>query len=58
MLTLDANRCPACSKKATCPDRKMFLQVLGPVVAERNADDEAERLGGDAVIILNCRGDR
>ncbi|WP_316348474.1 hypothetical protein [Desulfuromonas acetoxidans] len=58
MFTLDTSRCPACSKKEKCPDRKMFIQLLSPALAERNADDEKEQLGGDGVIILSCRGDR
>lgn len=55
MWTIDMNRCPACSKKETCPDRKLFLRLLGETLATRNADDEAERSGGDGVIIISCK---
>jgi hypothetical protein len=55
MWTIDMNRCSACSKKDICPDRKMLLKTLSPLLAERNANDEAETAGGDGVIIVSCR---
>lgn len=55
MWTIDMNRCPACSIKETCPDRKAFLRLLSPVLAERNADDSAEAAGGDGILIVACR---
>lgn len=54
MWTIDMNRCPACSQKEACSDRKRILRALSPVTNEINLDEEAPH--ADGLIIVACKG--
>ena len=54
MFTVDMNRCPACSLKEQCIDRKKIVQTLSTLTHELNTDSAHVDGPGDGIIIVAC----
>jgi len=54
MWTVDA-RCPSCSKKETCADRKELISTLSPLTNKLNTVPEFVDGPGDGVLVVACK---
>lgn len=54
MWTVDA-RCPSCSKKDKCADRKALISTLSPLTNQLNTQPEFVDGPGDGVLVVACK---
>lgn len=53
-FTIDMNRCPACSSKPTCTNRKLIVETLSKLSLDLSVGPQAEG-PGDGIIIVHCQ---
>jgi len=54
MWTIDT-RCPSCSKKASCADRKELISTLSPLATRLNTEPEFVDGPGDGILVIACK---
>lgn len=54
MWTIDT-RCPSCSKKELCADRKELIGTLSPLTNQLNTKAEFVDGPGDGILVIACK---